>query len=189
MDRNESVLPCCSSPPFGWGLRSDGAGRAIRPPRVVFGAEPTDAQVLPVAAGKLAPAALHRRGGGGDAQSPSRQSQAAPAGGRKGRPDRRSVHQGTAGPLPGSGKRRGWSAVPGARPKRRRNRRNNSGSGSRKKARKSGAVIETAPLCMGMRSGLAAGLWEDSRSQPSPWIRVRDTVLYTRKVITELMPA
>ena len=93
--------------PFLGGDRGavDAGGLSGRPGGVRGGA--LGRPGVPVGADILAPPALHRRGGGGEAQSRARQPQATPAGGGEGGTDRRSLHQGPGGTLPAASARQG----------------------------------------------------------------------------------
>ena len=75
MDRNECRFTVLFQPPFWVGIGERWTEEGYQAARVVFGAEPSDAQVyqwvlrpgVPVGALILVPPALHRRGGGGAA--------------------------------------------------------------------------------------------------------------------------
>ena len=113
MDRNVSSFTVCFQPPFWVGIAERWTADGYEAARVVFGPEPSDAQIyqwLGVEWHKLrfSPAAPGER-----ARVPAGKPKACPAGGQKDPGELRSWHQSPAGPGQRAGAG-GRTAPPGA---------------------------------------------------------------------------
>ena len=111
MDRNVSSFTVCFQPPFWVGIAERWTADGYEAARVVFGPEPSDAQIYQWLG--VAQAAVQSCRSGGAGQSPAGKPKACPAGGQKDPGELRSWHQSPAGPGQRAGAG-GRTAPPGA---------------------------------------------------------------------------